>query len=75
MQERSEKTSYLKLMDTIGWFFYDLFLMGYVEDSSTGLSFCLPRGMEWAVYIEVDSVAHHMHARITYIYASIGPLS
>jgi hypothetical protein len=24
-----------------------------VEDSSSGLSFCLPGGLEWAIYIEV----------------------
>lgn len=50
----SERSLYCKLMDVIGWFFFDLFLLGYVEDASTGLSFRLPGGLEWAVYIEVS---------------------
>lgn len=40
-------------MDVIGWFFFDLFLLGYVEDSNTGLSFRLPGGLTWEIYIEV----------------------
>lgn len=46
-------SSYYQLMKSVSWFFFDLFLLGYVEDQSTGLSFRLPGGLEWAIYIEV----------------------
>ena len=42
-------------MKVIGWFFFDLFLLGYVEDPVTGLSFSIPGGMGWMVYVEVPS--------------------
>ena len=48
-----ELNSYKELIDTIGWFFFDLFVLGYVEDPLTGVSFRFPGGMSWAVYIEV----------------------
>lgn len=43
-------------MDTINWFFFDLFILGYVEDPLTGTSFRYPGGLEWAIYIEVPSL-------------------
>ena len=49
----SERTRYRELMDVIGWFFFDLFLLGFVEDPTTGQSFRLPGGLQWAVFIEV----------------------
>ena len=48
-----ERSRYSKLMDVIGWFFFDLLLLGYVEDSNTGLSFRIPGGLKWAIYVEV----------------------
>lgn len=51
---KSEKHQYKELMEIIGWFFFDLFVLGYVEDPNTGLSFRLPGGLEWAVYIEAS---------------------
>jgi len=41
-------------MDVIAWFFFDLLVLGYAEDPETGLSFRIPGGLEWAVYIEVS---------------------
>lgn len=38
----------------MGWFFFDLFLLGYVEDPVTGYSFRFPGGMKWAIYVEVS---------------------
>lgn len=49
----SEKCCYQELMKVIGWFFFDLLILGYVEDKSTGLTFRLPRGLDWAIYVEV----------------------
>ena len=42
-----------QLMDMIGWFFFDLLMLGYVEDSNTGLSFRISGGKAWAIYVEV----------------------
>ena len=40
-------------MDKIGWFMFDLFILGYVQDSHTGMSFAVPEGLNWKGYIEV----------------------
>ena len=53
MVDEKERERYHQLMDVIGWFFFDLFILGYVEDPNTGKSFRLPGGLKWAVYIEV----------------------
>ena len=42
-------------MDSINWFFFDLLILGYVEDPLTGQSFRFPGGLEWSVYVEVPS--------------------
>ena len=42
-------------IEIIGWFFFNLLILGYVEDKDTGLSFRLPGGRGWRVYIEVPS--------------------
>lgn len=39
----------------IGWFFFDLLLLGYVEDPSTGISFCSIEERELEIYIEVHN--------------------
>ena len=49
-----EKSRYHDMMANIGWFFFDLFVLGYVEDHKSGLSFRLPGGMQWSVYVEVS---------------------
>ena len=46
---------YCQLMEVLGWFFFDLLVLGYVEDKDTGLSFHLPAGLNWVVYVEVPS--------------------
>ncbi len=50
----NERTSYRELVEVIGWFFFDLFVLGYVEDAGTGLSFRMPGQLKWRVYIEVS---------------------
>ena len=48
--------AYQQLSSDISWFFFDLFVMGYVEDESTGLSFSVPPGKKWSVYVEVSHI-------------------
>ena len=55
-----EKLHYREFMENIGWFFFDLLVLGYVEDHRTGLSFRLPGGLDWAIYIEV---MHNLYLR------------
>ena len=40
-------------METIGWFMFSLFILGYVEDTEKGVSFRMYGGLQWNVYIEV----------------------
>ena len=42
-------------MKVISRFFFDLFLLGNVEDPVTGLSVSIPGGMDWVIYVEVPS--------------------
>jgi hypothetical protein len=42
-------------MKNVRWFFFELLILGYVEDSATGLSFHYPAGLSWALYTEVPS--------------------
>ena len=51
--DEMERKHYEQLIETIGWFFFDLFILGYVEDPVTGYSFRFPGGMGWTIYIEV----------------------
>ena len=51
-------------MEVIGWFFFDLLILGYVEDPATGKSFRIPGGLEWAIYIEVRHACVHVFACI-----------
>ena len=48
-----ERKQFTQLMDKIGWFIFDLFILGYVHDSHTGMTFAVPKGVNWKVYIEV----------------------
>ena len=41
-------------MKGVRWFFFELLILGYVEDPATGLSFHSPAGLSWALYIEVQ---------------------
>ena len=49
-----ERSKYEQLIETIGRFFFDQFLLGYVVNPVTGNSFRFPGGMQWAVYVEVS---------------------
>ena len=49
----SERVHHQQLMEVIGWFFFDLLMLGYVEDPDTGKSFRIPGGLAWAIYVEV----------------------
>ncbi len=48
----TEKQNYLDLVDTISWFFFDLLMIGYVEDKN-GISFRIPGELNWKIFIEV----------------------
>ena len=48
-------------METISWFFFDLLLLGYVEDSHSGESFQLPGGLFWSIYVEVSEFVYHYY--------------
>ena len=51
--DEREKEHYQQLMKTVRWFFFELLILGYVEDQATGLSFHFPAGLSWALYTEV----------------------
>ena len=51
---KEDKKVYDTLMETIGWFFFDLLFLGYVEESQSGESFQLPYGLSWSIYVEVS---------------------
>ena len=65
-QEAIVKNKYRSLMEIVGWFFFELFLLGYVEDAETGLSFYLPKKLELVVYIEV-----HMKHSLRYFHDTL----
>lgn len=50
---QGEFEDYKKLIDRVNWFFFELFLLGYVEDHDTGESFHAPEDLGWKFYIEV----------------------
>eukprot|EP00731_Ephydatia_muelleri_P026772 Em0018g872a len=54
-KQTAEHTLYHRLIEVISWFFFDLLILGYVEDRDTGLSFHLPGGLDWVIYVEVPS--------------------
>ena len=53
MVDEKERVCYKELMANIGWFFFDLFLLGYVEDHVSGESFRMPGGLQLCIYVEV----------------------
>ena len=62
------------MIETIGWFFFDLFILGYVEDPLTGWSFRFPGGMQFAIYVEVRWVSES-DIFMQKIYACAGTLA
>ena len=49
----TENAQYYELMKKVGWFFFDLLVLGYVEDPSSGKSFYFPANLSWNLFIEV----------------------
>ena len=58
--DEHERMCYRQLMVTIGWFFFDLFILGYVEDPCSGESFRLPGGLQLCIYVEVLDYVHSL---------------
>lgn len=52
-RQEEENRQFWILFSEIHWFFFFLFVVGYIEDQSTGLSFRLPGGLQWSIYVEV----------------------
>lgn len=53
-------------MQILNWFFFEMLLIGYVEDSKTGMCFHYPEDLEWTVYIEVKLILKYVMI-ITYL--------
>ena len=43
-------------MNTLSWFFLKLLVFEYIEDSGTGMTFRLPGGQQWKLFVEVINV-------------------
>ncbi len=52
--DEEDESGYRELIEQVGWFFFDLFVLGYVEDPATGKSFQFPLGLKWKIYVEVS---------------------
>ena len=45
--------AYTALMKNLSWFFFNLLILGYVEDEKSGLSFRIPaKELMWSLFIE-----------------------
>ena len=53
------------MLTDIGWFFFDLLLLGYVEDHRNGISFCISNDSELEIYIEVGNSQKVMYVRMS----------
>ncbi len=51
--DESEQMKYSKLSHKLTLFFFDLLILGYVEDISTGWSFRIP-SKQWKIFVEVS---------------------
>lgn len=43
--DRKEQEQYVKLTESVEWFFFNLFILGYIEDQDAGVSFQFPGGL------------------------------
>ena len=43
-------------MNKIGWFMFNLFVLGYVQDTDIGVSFSSSAAHKWKVFIEVSFI-------------------
>lgn len=66
--KEEERQQYKKLMDTVNWFFFDLLILGYVEDPATGSSFRLPGGLCWAIFVEVILLLFYALLKLNLMY-------
>ena len=48
-----ESTVDKKFMNTLAWFFFKLLIFEYMEDLETGITFRLPGGYHWKIFVEV----------------------
>lgn len=71
MVDEKERECYKKLMATIGWFFFDLFILRYVEDPVSGEAFRMPGGLQLCIYVEVLCM-HHTICMLSFSTALIG---
>jgi len=65
--DSSECERYKCLMEMMGWFFFDLLILGYVEDTASGKTFRFPGGLQWEIYIEVKKLNYVLLAYIPVI--------
>ena len=61
---------YHELMKEVGWFFFDLLVLGYVEDPSSGKSFHFPANLSWKLFIEVIAIIF-FNCKISYVQAGM----
>ena len=58
--DQEERDKFKSLMKAVGWFLFDLLILGYVEDSQTGDSFGMPRNANtcktWKIFVEVYNI-------------------
>ena len=47
---------YKTLLNTLAWFFFKLLVYEYMEDLETGITFRLPGGHHWKIFVEVAIV-------------------
>ena len=52
MKSENQKLFY-SLADEINWFFFDYFILGYIEDIKSGFSLRFPEHVQRSVYVEV----------------------
>ena len=50
---KAERLEYMSRTQTLSWFFFELLLVGYVEDCNAGVCFHFPEDLDWTIYIEV----------------------
>ena len=52
-EDEDDKAQFGKLSSQISWFFFSLLIVGYVEEYCSGLSYRLPGGLMWSIFVEV----------------------
>ena len=52
-KQEEENEQFWKLASEIHWFLFSLFVLGHIEDQSTGFAFRFPGGLNWSIFVEV----------------------